>query len=193
MKIKLRTRSMFLTVIALGALLVLGACASEDPSAQATGGGAYNEADVEFLQQMLPHHEQAIEMAEMVEDRTDRSELITLAGNIIESQTAEIEEINNLLEDAGEEAAEDDPMDHGGSSTGMSEEDMDALEAAEGEEFDKMFAEMMIEHHSSAIEMANTVLEDGENSEVASLAEGIIEEQEKEIKDLEGWLQEWGL
>ena len=189
-----RTHRWRLALLALAAIAVFGACGNDDPAVEASGGGSFNEADVQFLQDMIPHHEEAIEMAEMVEDRTDRPELNTLAGNIIESQSAEIEEIGSLLEDAGEsEGAGDHSMDMGGDDMGMSEDDMDALEASEGEEFDKMFSEMMIEHHTSAIEMANTVLDEGENPDVATLAEGIISEQEKEIADLESWLEEWAL
>lgn len=176
--------------------LLLGACGNSDPAGDSgTESGSFNEADVTFLQDMVPHHEQAIEMAEMVESRTDRPELQELASNVISSQTAEIEEINGLLEDAGEEASGDmdHDMDMGGSDMGMTQEEMDALMEAEGEDFDKMFSEMMIRHHEAAIAMSNDVLENGENSEVATMAQGIIDEQQKEIDDLKTWLEEWGL
>lgn len=194
MKTDNRRGPLRLAATALVMAAVMAACGGDDPAATGTGGSegaAYNDADVEFLQQMVPHHEQAIEMAEMVESRTDRPELNTLAKNIIESQSAEIEEINAMLEEADADAG-DAGMDHGGMDMGMSEEDIDALADAEGEEFDVMFAEMMIEHHQSAIAMANDVLEGGENADVATLAQGIIDEQQKEIDDLETWLQEWG-
>ena len=201
MRINGRARVLRVAAAAAGLVLLLGACGNDDPSVDSAGGGeasgSFNEADVTFLKDMIPHHEQAIEMAEMVEGRTERPELIELAGNIISSQTAEIEEINTLLEEAGESAeggAEHDMDSMGsGGSMGMSQEDMDALMEVEGEEFDKMFSEMMIEHHTAAIEMANEVLDGGENAEVATLAEGIIDEQQKEIDDMKSWLQEWGL
>ena len=193
MRSRKRAAALRLVIAAMGSIVLLGACGSDQGSD--TGGGAeeaYNEADVTFLQEMTVHHEQAIEMAEMVEDRTDRPELNELAGNIIESQSAEIDEIEGMLEAAGE-SSEEGGMDHGGMGVSMSEEDMKALEASEGEEFDKMFSEMMIEHHESAIAMSNEVLDNGESEQVADLARGIIEEQEKEVEDLKAWLEEWGL
>ena len=186
-----RRKSLRVAAMGVAMIAVLGACGNDTETTGA--GGSFNEADVQFLQEMVVHHEQAIEMAEMVEGATDRPELNTLAGNIIESQTAEIDEINALLEEAGAEADEGMGGMDMGSGMGMSEEDMDALEASEGEEFDKMFSEMMIEHHTEAIEMANEVLDEGENADVATLAEGIIAEQEKEVADMESWLEEWNL
>ena len=182
----------------LAAAVLLGACGNDEPALDGSGGGesgaSFNEADVTFLQDMVAHHEQAIEMAEMVEGRTDRPELNELAGNVIESQTAEIDEIGALLEDAGEEMpADHGGMDMGGSDMGMSQEEMDALMETEGEEFDKMFSEMMIRHHQAAIAMSNDVLENGENADVATMAQGIIDEQQKEVDDLKSWLKEWGL
>ena len=200
MKTKARKRiAMGSAVVAVA--LLLGACGNDDPTPQGdegtAGSGSFNEADVTFLQDMVAHHEQAIEMAEMVEGRTDRPELQELASNIISSQTAEIEEIDGLLEDAGEEGADDGGMGHdmdtGGSDMGMSQEEMDALMDVQGEEFDKMFSEMMIRHHEAAIAMSEEVLENGENAEVATLAQGIIDEQQKEVDDLKSWLQEWNL
>lgn len=191
-----RARPVVLGALALGMAILLGACGNDDPAIQGTGNAeqtaSFNEADIAFLEDMAPHHEQAIEMAEMVEGRTQRRELIELAGNVIDSQTAEIEEINGMLEEAGEDAGEGmGGMDMGG--MGMSQKDMDALMKVEGDEFDKMFSEMMIEHHTAAIEMANEVLDAGENPDVATMAQGIIDEQQKEIGDLKSWLQEWDL
>ena len=178
--------------MALSTVLLIGACGSDDGGAGSSGGDSFNEADISFLQEMTVHHQSAIERAELVEGRTETPELIEHAGKIIESQTAEIEEIASMLEDAGEDASGGEHgMDMGGSSAEMDAEEMGALEAASGEEFDIMFSEMMIEHHKSAVEMSNEVLESGENEEVASLAEWIIEEQEKEIADMEAWLEEW--
>lgn len=187
-----RARAARVGVAAVGLAVLLAACGSDEPALQGSGEGnaTYNEADVTFLQDMVPHHEQAIEMARMVEGATDRPELNELAGNVIESQTAEIDEIRSMLEDAGEDAGMD--MDMGG-STGMSPEEMEELSSLEGEEFDAMFSEMMIRHHTEAIAMANDVLEEGEHPDVETMARGIIDEQQAEIDQLEGWLEEWGL
>lgn len=200
MSMRKRTNSRRRTLIrgfaVVAIALLLGACGNDDPTvgSGSTEAGAFNEADVTFLQDMVVHHRQAIEMAEMVETRTDRPELNELANNVITSQTAEIDEIEGLLGEAGAEMPDDmGGMDMGGSEMGMSQEEMDNLAAVEGEEFDKMFSEMMIRHHGEAIQMANDVLDEGENEDVAALAQGIIDEQQKEIDDLTSWLEEWGL
>lgn len=146
-----------------------------------------NDADVTFLQGMVPHHSQATEMAEMVPDRTDDPEVNSLADEIVAAQTEEIETMNGLLEQAGEDPVE--PM--GGMDTSgmdmsgmMSDEQMGELERLEGEPFVQLWTQMMTEHHQGAIESAQTVLADGENPEVASLAEEIIRAQEAEIEEM---------
>lgn len=187
-----QSRSRLMALAALLMTFLLVGCGSDDPSLESPAGEAtetYNHSDVGFLQDMIPHHEQAIEMAEMVEEQTDRRELIELADNIISSQSTEIDEIRGMLETA---EADMDGMDMSG-SMGMSQEDMDELSAATGEEFDKLFSMMMIRHHEEAISMADDVLREGENTDVAALAQAIIDEQQAEIDQLKDWLQAWDL
>ena len=86
-------------------------------------------------------------------------------------------------------------MDMGGMDMGgmeMSEEDMSALEAASGAEFDRMWLQMMIEHHTSAVDMAKMEVAEGENSEAVDLAEQIAESQTAEIEEMETVLSELG-
>jgi uncharacterized protein (DUF305 family) len=195
-----------LTAAALSALL-LTACGqdtgepvtgtpteTDEPAAADTPTG--DEADVEFVQQMIPHHEGAIEMAELVYDRTDRTELHELADEIIEVQDAEIELLEGMLDRFGAERMPTDGdghgMDHG--EMGMADDEaMAALEAADGEEFDRLFLELMIEHHQGAIDMANDVVERGSDPEVAGLAEAVIAAQQVEIEQMHDWQQAWGL
>jgi uncharacterized protein (DUF305 family) len=164
--------------------------AETDPSEGA------DEADVEFVRGMIPHHEGAIEMAELVYDRTDRSELHELADGIVEVQDAEIELLEGMLERFGAQRmpTDDDAhgMDHG--ALGMADDEaMAELEAAQGEQFDRLFVELMIEHHQGAIDMANDVLEHGSDPEVAGLAEAVIAAQQVEIDQMRDWQQKWGL
>lgn len=164
-------------------------------TAQAAG---HNAADVEFAQMMIPHHEEAVAMAELAPDRADDPFIRDIATRIAEAQGPEIEQMTGLLEEWDEEMpAEDD--DAGGhdmgdtatSETGdgmMGEEAMAQLEAATGAEFDRMFAEMMIEHHQGAIDMANDEITQGENPEAIALAEAIVEAQQAEITEFEDFL-----
>jgi len=186
--------SLQLAVLASVVVLTLAACGSDRSSA---GSAAFNDADVEFLQGMVPHHSQAVAMAELVPDRTDRPELNELAETIISTQNEEIEQMNTVLSDAGAEPVEGG-MDHGGMPEGgmtmsgmMDDQQMQDLESAEGQDFELMFLDMMTAHHQGAIEAAEQVLDAGENPEVADLAEQIIEAQQAEIEQMATWKEQW--
>ena len=162
----------------------------------ACGSGSLNDADIEFLQGMIPHHSQAVDMAELVRDATDRTELIDLADGIIATQSDEITVMSGLLADAGMDPT--DPgmagMDHDNAPMMdgmMTEQEIAALRGMAGVEFDVMFAETMIEHHQGAISAAQTVLTEGSNPEVARLAQAVFEAQTAEITELTAWLVEW--
>lgn len=162
----------------------------------AADDGEADEADVEFVQGMIPHHEGAIEMAELVEARTDRQELVDLADEIIAVQDAEIGQLRAMLDRMGaDEMAMDDDMadmDHGDMGM-MDEAEMEELRDLEGDEFDRRFLEAMIVHHDGAIDMAERVLAEGQDAEVAGLAEAVIAAQEAEIDQMRTWLEEWEL
>jgi len=186
--------SLQLAVLASVVVLTLAACGSDRSSA---GSAAFDDADVEFLQGMVPHHSQAVAMAELVPDRTDRPELNELAETIISTQNEEIEQMNTVLSDAGAEPVEGG-MDHGGMTEGgmtmsgmMDDQQMQDLESAEGQDFELMFLDMMTAHHQGAIEAAEQVLDAGENPEVADLAEQIIQAQQAEIEQMATWKEQW--
>ncbi|MDQ3029904.1 MAG: DUF305 domain-containing protein [Actinomycetota bacterium] len=186
--------SLYLTVLATIVAVTLAACGSGgSPSSNA----AFNDADVEFLQGMVPHHSQAVEMAEMVPDRSDRPELNELADNIISSQNEEIEQMNSLLSDAGAEPVEGG-MDHGDMAEGdmamtgmMDDQQMQELKSSDGQDFEVMFLDMMTAHHQGAIEAAEQVLDGGENPDVADLADEIIQAQQSEIEQMNTWKEQW--
>lgn len=173
-----------------------------DPEAITTesADAAFNEADVTFLQNMVPHHSQAVEMAELVADRTAHpEELGGLADTIIATQSEEIDTMNSLLEGAGEEpvdpSTEMGGMHEGGMQMGgmMSAEDMTALMEDDGDAFDQMFLTMMTAHHEGAIQAAETVLAEGQNTDVSTLAEGVIEAQQAEIAQMATWQEDWAV
>ena len=171
--------------LAAGLLLLLTACGD---SGDETGGGgpSFNDADVAFAQQMIPHHESAVEMAEMAATRADSPEVKALAERIMAAQAPEIELLRGFLEGYGEDA--DAPMagmDHGASSMGLADADMDKLDGATGSAFDAMFLQMMIKHHGSAIEMADTEIEQGEHGSAITLARKIRDDQTAEISEME--------
>jgi len=123
----------------------------------------YSPDDVRFMQDMIPHHHQAIEMAALVEGRTNRPELIDVAGRINASQGDEIAFMQQWLRERGESMPDptaDDAMHTSHKMAGMATpEQMAELEAAAGTDFDRLFLELMIAHHDGAVTMVENLLE----------------------------------
>jgi len=155
---------------------------------------SFNDADVQFATDMIPHHTQALSMVDLTVDKDLSPEVEALADDIRMAQTPEIEQMAGWLEEWGEPV----PVtgrDHAGHDMaamdmpGMaSMDDMAALENADGPEFEQMFLSMMIEHHQGAIEMAQTELDEGANAAAKKLASEIISAQEQEIATMQSLL-----
>jgi uncharacterized protein (DUF305 family) len=169
--------------------------ADPDPTTEPTADAQANAADVEFVQGMVPHHEDAIEMSELVFDRTERPELIELAEEIIDVQDAEIDQLRSMLDRMGSEEMpmnDMDGMDHGAMGM-MDEQDMQELRGLEGEAFERRFLEGMIRHHEGAIDMAEQARARGDDPEVAELADDVVAAQQTEIDQMRQWLVAWDL
>lgn len=146
----------------------------------------FNDADVMFLQMMYPHHAQAIDMSKLVADRSQDQEVITLAQNIEKAQGPEMTKMTDLLQSVGKPAPSAESSGH---MTGvMSTEQMTSLEALSGAAFDRMWLQMMIDHHEGAIDMSNTELQDGINPDAKKMAQAIIANQQAEITQMRGML-----
>lgn len=123
---------------------------------------SYSQDDVTFMQDMIPHHNQAVQMAALVADRTNSEELTSIAGRIDASQADEIQFMQEWLATRGERVPE--PTAHHAMHTshdmaGMaSPEQMAALAAASSTDFDRLFLELMIEHHKGAVAMVQDLL-----------------------------------
>ena len=179
-------------------VFAVAGCGDDDPSAadttvnaepdEAASPGGVDEADLAFARDMVPHHQQALEMARMAPDRTDDPEILELAAEIEAAQDPEIEQMTGWLESWGEDAPPTS-MDHGAMGHGtdeempgmMTAEQMAELESLEGVAWERMFLTMMIRHHEGAIEMARTQLDAGQDPEVTALAEQVVADQEAEI------------
>ena len=213
LNLRLRRRTAIVSTIAAGGLL-LAACGGDDmegmdhgsgssasASSTPTAGdnpapGAFNDADVMFAQMMIPHHEQALEMSELADGRASDAEVKVLIADIEKAQDPEIRTMKSWLKAWGkpESAEESMPgmdhgaggMDHGSGMSGMmSEADMKKLQAAKGTEFDRMFAEMMIEHHEGAITMAEDEQKNGRNATAKKLAADVVKTQSAEVEKFE--------
>lgn len=126
---------------------------------------SYLPADVAFMQHMIVHHQQAVDMAKLVKDRTNTEELKTIAGRIESSQADEITFMQTWLKERSEPT--EDPAMKGHAEhmhhmmKGMaSPEDMKALAAAKGADFDRQFLTLMIAHHDGALDMVEDLLDE---------------------------------
>ncbi|WP_346926758.1 DUF305 domain-containing protein [uncultured Arthrobacter sp.] len=146
----------------------------------------HNEADTMFAQGMIPHHEQAVEMSEMMLQKKDIPASVTdLATRIKAAQAPEIETMTGWLKTWNESAT----MGAGHSMDGMmGEGDMKQLESAQGTEAAKLFLTQMVTHHQGAIMMAQTEMSQGKNAEAIQLSKDIVTAQEAEIKEMQDLL-----
>ncbi|MEV7371597.1 DUF305 domain-containing protein [Streptomyces sp. NPDC090301] len=176
------------------------AAPSGSPSASASGSGAgsgssgasaapgpFNDADVMFAQMMIPHHEQALEMAKLAEGRAEDPEIRKLVTAIERAQDPEIQKMKAWLKGWGRPES----AGHGAGGGGghgmagmMSEQDMKDLAAAEGKAFDRTFAELMIAHHDGAVDMAKDEQKNGENPTAKALADDVVRTQSDEVAAL---------
>lgn len=197
----MKIRAAAAAAITVTALLALAGCANSSGSeggAHGTHGSesseqnseqsvAANDADIMFATMMIPHHEQAVEMADMIlaKDGID-AEVVAVAEEIRAAQAPEIELMQSWLADWGADPTADGGMHHGDGM--MTEADMQALDDANGAEASRLFLEQMIVHHEGAVEMAQAGLDDGENADAVSLAEAIIDTQTTEIAEMKEML-----
>jgi len=164
-----------------------------DGSAPTEDAGAeHNDADVEFAQGMIPHHQQAVEMADIALDPSvgASAHVVDLATRIKAAQAPEIEMMSGWLNTWAAPMTMDTSTGHdmGGMNGMMSAADMDALKAAKGAEFDTMWLTMMIEHHTGAIAMAEAEKANGMSADALTLAQAIIDAQQAEIAEMNGLL-----
>lgn len=182
-----------IVVVSAISVFSMSACASNDVSEVSSSQGAdgmmgnqsaLSEADIMFLQMMIPHHEQAIEMSKLAATNTKNSDVLDLAAQIEAAQQPEIDLMKKLLADAGQSDMPGHSMGHGMSDDGMmNESDMAALATAKGQGFDALYLTGMIAHHNGAIAMAGA-LSESLNSEVKTLVTNIITSQTAEIAEL---------
>lgn len=188
-------------LVAAAATVLLAAGCSDDSTAthttehstttttSAAASTDFNDADVNFLQMMYPHHAQAVEMAKMVPSHTRNQQLIALAAQVEKAQAPEMQQITDLLVGFGKPAPSATEGHGGHDMPGMmTDAQMGGLQAANGADFDRRWLEMMIAHHEGAVRMAQTELNGGVNPPSRQLATKIIADQEAEIATMRGML-----
>ncbi|KRE52974.1 DUF305 domain-containing protein [Phycicoccus sp. Soil748] len=192
-----RTSRILIVTASLAAALTVGACSADGghggmsamtgmgstPTGSRSSGAA---SDVMFAQMMVPHHQQAIEMADVAESKAQSPQLKKLAANIKAAQGPEISTMNAWLKQWGAPATAGG-MDHGTDGM-MTDADMSKLRRASGAEFDRMWLTMMIAHHQGAVTMAKNALASTANMQVKALAQSIVDGQDSEIAIMKGML-----
>ncbi|MEN9710572.1 MAG: hypothetical protein RL441_564 [Actinomycetota bacterium] len=154
------------------------------------GSGALSGADVMFLQMMIPHHQQAVDMSDLAIKTSKNASLLKIANAIKTAQTSEIAEMHKWLAENG--ASEDvalppHHMHNMGMGGMLSDTEMSALAAATGAEFDRLWLEGMIAHHEGALHMV-MMIDDSQNAEMAAFADRITTAQTAEITQMKALL-----
>ncbi len=154
-----------------------------------------NGIDAHFIEQMIPHHEDAITMAKLALTKAKKPEVRQLAGNIIESQGKEIDQMKSWYKDwfGKEVPASTQGMmgKNNGMHGGMMGDESDMTKLEQSADFDKAFVEEMIPHHQMAVMMANMLKGGTKRPEMEKLADDIVSTQTKEIDQMRSWLKEW--
>jgi uncharacterized protein (DUF305 family) len=146
----------------------------------------FTPADVRFMQGMIGHHQQALEMTELLKTRTSSDDMRKLANRIELSQSDEIKMMQDWLTHRGQTLPDPHAHHHGGAlMPGMlTAEEMARLAAAKGTEFDRLFLEFMIKHHAGALVMVEELLAQpggGQESEINAFASDVDADQRMEI------------
>jgi uncharacterized protein (DUF305 family) len=172
---------------------------AETTPATSTKANTTTQSDRQFIEMMIPHHQGAVEMADMAFQKAKRPEIKKLAEAIKKDQNKEIQQMQTWYKqwygkDISASSGSGMGMDHSmhqqdSMSMEMMGMDMQALKNAA--DFDREFIKQMIPHHQSAVTMAEKVVDSADKPEIRNLAKLIIDSQIAEIKQMQQWQQAW--
>jgi uncharacterized protein (DUF305 family) len=146
-------------------------------------------SDERFIDAMVPHHEGAVDMAEVALKNAEHEEIKRLAEDIVSAQEAEIKELKSIKRE--EFGTSKIPMDMSADQMRGMGMETNPRSLAKADPSDKAFIDAMIPHHRSAIEMAEVAARETNNPEIKDLAKDIVEAQRREISQMEQWRQKW--
>lgn len=192
MHINVKKGTGLLIAIVIALLAIVGALIIKNNDSIISGGhmghdmsnaqdSDLSSADIMFLQMMIPHHQQAIEMSEIAATNSQNSQLLALAKEIAADQGSEIVMMKNWLANAGA-SEEGDHMGHDMSGM-LSDADLVKLKSSTGKEFDKLWLQGMTGHHDGAIDMV-TMIKSAKNAEVKAFGLRIIADQSAQIEQM---------
>ena len=171
---------------AFGSSVLIAEAFGEDEMRQ--DASAPVDIDRAFVAAMVPHHESAIEMAEIAQQRAQHSQISGLADEIVATQSVEIQNLSRIGERLGTGKSDHEALGLDAAAMGV---DMDASSLESADPFDRAFIDMMIAHHQGAIRMAKVALAEGADAETRTLAENIIAAQSQEITEMNEWRTDW--
>ena len=185
-----------ITAVALAGAVSLAGCTinigGQDSNGMMNGSmmgnnkssSGFSGTDIMFAQMMIPHHQQAVDMSTLAETHTTNPEILALAKQIKDAQAPEIKQMTDWIESSGAGMDMGHDMGMGGM---LSDEQMTALDNAQGAAFDKLYLEGMIGHHEGALQMAK-MIENSSNAEAKTLAANIVTSQSAEIEKMKQML-----
>jgi uncharacterized protein (DUF305 family) len=189
-------------MVAFGGLLLM---AGRSPDAvRPRGGGAagqangqWNAVDLAFVQAMVLHHEQALQMAGLVQDRTNRPELLGLARRIQLAQDTELGQLTARLRHPSTSVSSSGVGHADGGQDGrwyvgmMATTQLQTLAATAGQRFDFLLVDMLLAHHDGAVVMAGEVLADGRDPQVGQFASSVIADHQRKFRELTTLRRRW--
>lgn len=197
-------RNTVIGTLAAALAVVLAGCSNTAPPAgpgtatttatTSAATSAHNDADVAFVQAMIPHHTQAVQMSQLAQRRATNPQVKQLATQIAQAQGPEIQQMQAMLQSRGAPAQPTASAGMPGSNMPdmpgmMADAQMRQLQQASGAAFDRMWLQMMIQHHTAAIQMSQTELRNGNNPDAKALAQKIIDAQQAEITQMQAVLR----
>ena len=199
----LKTKLRHLAILAAPAALVFASCGTDKKAQPSTsvplgavasaapmpGAPHFNTADLQFTQSMIPHHRQAVAMADIALDPTvaASAKVVDLAKRIERTQGPELEMMSGWLTSWGQ------PMQMGAAMSQstpmmdgmMTDVEMSSLRTVKGADFDTLWMQLMIRHHTGAIALAQAIKNSGSNADVLAMAEQVIAAQQSEITEMQ--------
>jgi uncharacterized protein (DUF305 family) len=164
---------------------------SEHHDMKSAPGADAAPPDVQFLDTMIPHHQAAVDMAQLVKARSAHPELIEMAAHLFQAQRREIEQMRAWRQRWYQTQPSALNMNLPGMKESMEGMDMEKLKQARGKDFDLLFLETMLPHHQGAVRMSEWVQEKTARRELKELAERMIRQQQREIDQMTQWKTAW--
>jgi uncharacterized protein (DUF305 family) len=177
-----------LATVTLALALALAAGCGGDDDSGPSGDIRANGTDVAFVNAMIPHHEQAVDAADLALSRAEHRPLERLAEDMVQIQSVELSTLRTVRDVLQEAGVEEGDLGLSGAEMGT---DHEPAELRNAENFDCAFFEMMIPHHEGAIRMARAELDSGIHAELRRMSENIIDAQGFEIQQMRRHQRRW--